>query len=346
MKITVMYAGQATPHVGWLAVDEFAELLAHYADATLVSPRPIQQGRIANRLLGRNRFEPVESAGGDILVVVARSASDLNMAKSIADYRKKFAKMYGVITDSYHKPGYMDITSEYDGIFVTALEDVDFVKSKYKTSVHHMYQGIDTLRWGPSDCGSRGIDIVGFGRMPSKYQEQLINTFHPPESPYLYLHSPLGNVTGPTITRERGMLFKLLQRTKISLAFNLFVGADGNRPISMMVTSRWLESSLSGCIVMGKRPVSRMADDMLFWENATIELSDDVNLAMEQLKATLNHDNKYADQRKHNIYHVMNKHDWRYRLKDMSNICGIEFNKKFDTDLLLLDVKCKAWVQE
>lgn len=71
------------------------------------------------------------------------------------------------------------------------------------------------------------------------------------------------------------MLFKLLHRSRISLAFHLFVEPQGNRPRSMMVTSRWLESLLSGCIVAGKRPVSRMADDMLFWPGATTELSDE-----------------------------------------------------------------------
>ena len=28
MKVTVLYAGLATPHAGWVAIDELAELLA------------------------------------------------------------------------------------------------------------------------------------------------------------------------------------------------------------------------------------------------------------------------------------------------------------------------------
>ena len=79
------------------------------------------------------------------------------------------------------------------------------------------------------------------------------------------------------------MLFKLLHRTRIALAFNLLVEPEGERPRSMMVTSRWLESLLSGCIVAGRRPVSRMADEMLFWPNATVELSEDPETASEEI---------------------------------------------------------------
>ncbi|RFO98001.1 glycosyltransferase family 1 protein [Rhodoferax lacus] len=344
MNATIMYAGQANPFVGWLAVDEFAELLAYYLDATLVSPKPIDQGRFANFVMGRSRFEPIESPGGDVLVVVARSPNDLNMAKSISGYRKKFAKIYGIITDSYHEEGYVDVTSEFDAVFVTAHGDMDYVKNKYKINVHQMYQGIDTLRWGPLASSIRSVDIVGFGRMPTAYQEKLIQAYHQPSNPYLYLHSPLGNVRGPTVGLERGMLFKLLQRSKISLAFNLHVGATGDRPISMMVTSRWLESMLSGCIVAGKRPVSRMADDMLSWENSTIELSDNANEAIEELDNILENEELYALQRMSNTYHVMTKHDWRFRLNDLGNSFQLSFNQHLLRDIEIVEYNSRAFV--
>jgi hypothetical protein len=141
------------------------------------------------------------------------------------------------------------------------------------------------------------------------------------------------------------MLFKILQRSKISLAFNLHVGATGNRPISMMVTSRWLESLLSGCIVAGKRPVSRMADDMLYWENSTIELSDNAEAAVDELKSILIDDDDCNFQRANNISHVMRKHDWRFRLQDLSEKCGINFNKYLDEDIQLVNNRSKEWCQ-
>jgi hypothetical protein len=331
-----MYTGAATPFVGWLAVDEFAGLLAHYTGAKLVSPRPILQNKYLNYLTGGKKFEAVDSDGGDVLIIVARIPSDLNMASSISGYRKKFSKIYGIITDSYHQPGYSEITSDFDAVFVTAFEDMEYVKNRFHIPVHQMYQGIDTMRWYPTVDPIRSVDIIGFGRMPAQYQTKFTQKFHQPDCPYLYLHSPLGNVTGSTIDLERGMLFKLLQRSKISLAFNLYVGATGNRPISMMVTSRWLESMLSGCIVAGKRPVSRMADDMLHWENSTIELSDNIEDAAEELVMILQNDKDYSEQRRRNIYHVMMDHDWRLRMKNMSEICHIEFDKKLDSDMQIV----------
>jgi hypothetical protein len=139
------------------------------------------------------------------------------------------------------------------------------------------------------------------------------------------------------------MLFKILQRSKISLAFNLHVGATGNRPISMMVTSRWLESLLSGCILAGKRPVSRMADDMLSWENSTIELSDNSETAVDEIKSILSNESDYNSHRASNIFHVMEKHDWRFRLQELSKKCGIIFNEKINEDIQLVNNRSKEW---
>ena len=136
----------------------------------------------------------------------------------------------------------------------------------------------------------------------------------------LYLHSPLGSITGPGVHAERGMLFKLLQRTRISLAFHLYVEPQGDRPRSMMVTSRWLESLLAGCIVAGRRPVSRMADDMLGWEGATLELSEDPRQAVEELEGLLSREDELAAQRRSNIRNMLLRHDWRDRIRTMSGL--------------------------
>jgi hypothetical protein len=157
--------------------------------------------------------------------------------------------------------------------------------------------------------------------------------FHDPASPHLYLHSPLGNITGASVHLERGMLFKLLHRTRISLAFHLYVEPQGNRPRSMMVTSRWLESLLSGCIVAGKRPVSRMADEMLFWPGATVELADDPRQAGEEVLDLLRRNDGLAAQRRSNIRHAILHHDWRYRIRTLCGLFGLPLPAALEEDI-------------
>jgi len=334
MKISVLYAGLAQPHAGWVAIDELAELLAAYFDAEVLSPKPMVNSWPLRKLRPHQvAYAPLQTRGGDVLIVVARGPGDLGMVKAIADCRKKFSKIYGFVTDSYFQPGFVPETTLFDAITVTAHDDVAYPQARFGIPVHQLYQGADCLTWVPREGKSREIDVMGFGRTPPSYQACFAQRFHPASSPYLYLHSPLGNLAGASVHLERGMLFKLLQRSRISLAFHLYVEPQGDRPRSMMVTSRWLESLLSGCIVAGRRPVSRMADDMLCWPGATLELSPDASTAADELVSLLARDDELAEQRRSNMCQTLTRHDWRYRIEALCRLFNLPVPPALLSDL-------------
>ena len=104
----------------------------------------------------------------------------------------------------------------------------------------------------------------------------------------------------------------------------------------MMVTSRWLESLLSGCIVAGRRPVSRMADDMLCWPNATVELSENPQCASEELISLLSCNDSLEQQRRTNIFQTLTRHDWRYRIETFCRIMNLPVPEALHDDLGLL----------
>ena len=338
MKVVVACAGHAAPHAGWAAIDELADLLVHYLGAELVSPRRAAP-TLAQRLLGKGStaWEPIDCAGGDLLIVVAHAPQDLSMIDAIAGCRGKFSRIVAWVTDSYFQAGFGRATAQYDAITVTAHEDAAYPRAHFGIPVHHVYQGVDGLAWAPPPDtplqAPRAIDLIGFGRMPPSYHAHFSQRFHPASSPHLYLHSPLGNVTGASVHLERGMLFKLLHRTKVSLAFHLFVEPQGQRPRAMMVTSRWLESLLAGCVVAGKRPVSRMADEMLCWPGATVELADDPQDAGEQLHQLLARDDELHAQRRRNVREVLLRHDWRHRIAELCGHFGLPVPPALREDL-------------
>ncbi len=324
MRVTVLYAGLSAPHAGWAAIDELAELFAAFFRAERLSPRELETNW-SNRILhaGR-RFAPVSSRGGDLLLVVARNPGDLAMVDAIRDCRRNFGRICGFVTDSYFTQGYPDATAMFDAITVTAHEDVAWPEKHYGINVHQLYQGADCLAWAPRQRHAREIDLIGFGRMPASYHACFVNAFHRPDSRHLYLHSPLGNLTGDKVHAERAMLFKLLHRSRISLAFHLFVEPQGERPRSMMVTSRWLESLLAGCVVAGRRPVSKMADDMLCWPGATVELSTDPLAALDEINALLSDNDRLEHQRNRNMAEMIARHDWRYRIADFCRMMQLD----------------------
>jgi hypothetical protein len=321
MKMTVLNAGLGSPHAGWAAIDELALILTRVFDAELLAPKTLAPSWL-RRASGREKlqFENVASRGGDVLFVVARGPQDLAIVRSIPQARAKFSQIHAFVTDSYFQDGFVAETSEYDSITVTAHEDAAFPAKRFGINVHQLYQGTDGLQWAPTQSHHREIDIMAFGRTPPSYQAALTQRFHSMDSPHLYLHSPLGNLAGPTVQLERGMLFKLLHRSRIALAFHLMVEPQGNRPRSMMVTSRWLESLLSGCIVAGRRPISRMADEILNWPGATIELPESPQEAADALESLLSDNEAQALQRRINVHNVLARHDWRTRI---SSLCDL-----------------------
>jgi len=344
MKMTVLYAGQSSPHAGWAAIDELALILARVFQAELLSPAVAPNG-LLRRLTGREKlqFAPLECAGGDVLFVVARGPEDLAMIKAIRDVRSKFSHIHAFVTDSYFQAGFYAETALFDSLTVTALKDQDFPAQKFGVQVHHLYQGTDALQWAPRQAPGREIDVMSFGRTPPSYQSALTQAFHRMDSPYLYLHSPLGNLSGPTVQVERAMLFKLLHRTRISLAFHLLTEPQGGRPRSMMVTSRWLESLLSGCVVAGHRPVSRMADDMLDWPGSTIELSAVPEEAVQELQVLLQDEGALQQQRRNNVRNTVERHDWRLRIQTLCKLHGWVVPPKLKDELAQLEALASHW---
>lgn len=323
MKMTVLYAGASNPHAGWAAIDELALLMTRLFGAELLSPA-LKPPSLLRRLAGRERlrFAPLECRGGDVLFVVARGPEDLAMVRAIPGARQRFDRIHAFVTDSYHRAGYYDDTGLYDSITVTAHEDLEYPRQRFGIAVHHLYQGTDALQWAPRNPVVRNIDLLSFGRTPPSYHQALVGALHRMDTPQLYLHSPLGHLSGPSVAVERAMLFKLLHRTRIALAFHLLVEPQGGRPRSMMVTSRWLESLLGGAVVAGRRPVSRMADEMLDWPGCTVELPEQPDLAVGQLLQMLQDPEALQQQGQANTRHTIARHDWRYRIETLCHLHG------------------------
>ena len=317
---TVVISRRQPPFAGWVAIDEFEDLFARFSDGHILCAehRSIRTivGRTKSRLFGP--FLLLDDAStGDLLLVVARNPSDLRMVRALPDARKRFRQIVGYVIDSYFLEAYGRWAGQYDHVFSTSEEGAELLRRKFGVSSSVLRQGFDCLRWANTDAG-RSIDVIGFGRQPDSYHQRFQAEFHTDRSKVLYLHSPLGVHTGPGVYTERPMLLKLLQRAKISLAFHMMVDPIGNRPRDAgFVTSRWLESLGTGCVVVGKRPVGVMADEMFPWPNATIEVPDDPARAVALITELLEDPGFIADTRARNVAEMCRRHDWRYRIRDI-----------------------------
>jgi hypothetical protein len=338
----VLLSRRDPPSAGWVAIDEFEDLLSLLGNINIFNPAPRRVlrhpfGIIQNRLLGPyHRLNEIHT-GTELLLVIARTPSDLRMVKSIRDVGKNTRNIAGYVIDSYFTEGFESSVKEYDHIFCTTEEGAETVRKKFGVSSSILRQGFDCLNWA-SDDPARCIDLVGFGRQPSSYHREFQRAFHTHRSQLLYLHSPIGAIAGSAVRDERPMMLKLLQRSKISLAFHLLVEAQNDRPrAATFVTTRWLESLATGCVVVGKRPIGQMATEMLGWPNSSIELPDSPAEAVEAIKGIASDADFLGRTRAQNVSQMCRRHDWRYRIRDIYDHFHMEIPQRLKMELLELE---------
>ncbi len=134
------------------------------------------------------------------------------------------------------------------------------------------------------------------------------------------------------------MMLKLMQRSKMSLAFHLLVEPQGIRPrAAQFVTSRWFESLATGCVVVGKRPTGQMAVEMFCWPDALIELPDVPSDGAELIKALVVDDAFLRNTRKRNVLEMCRRHDWRYRIRDIYEHFNLALSVRLRAELLALE---------
>jgi glycosyl transferase family 1 len=317
---TVLLSRRNPPFAGWVAIDEFEDLFQRLTGGRILCAehRSIRTaiGRMESRLIGPFlRFE--EQVGGELLLVVAREPSDLRMVYALPNARKRFRKIAGFVIDSYFAESFERSARLYDHVFSTTEEGAELLRSRFGVSASVLRQGFDCLRWANTGA-DRSIDVIGFGRQPDSYHRGFQSAFHTSESKILYLHSPIGTRTGADVYTERPMMLKLLQRSKMSLAFHLMVEPVGQRPrAASFVTSRWLESLGAGCLVLGKKPPGAMAQEMFPWPDALIDLPDAPSRAVEFIMSLLSEPNFISETRSRNVAEMCRRHDWRYRIRDI-----------------------------
>ena len=341
-ECNVLLSRRKPASAGWVAIDEFEDLFNRLCGFRILCPEhrtllrdPL--GRVQRRVLGRfHRLnENVDDA--ELLLVVARTPSDLRMLYSLADARKRFRKVAGYVIDSYFIEGFESSVISYDHIFTTTQEGAEFVRAKYGVSSSVLRQGFDCLTWANIDP-ARSIDLIGFGRQPASYHREFQRSFHASHSNILYLHSPIGAKAGPAVWEERPMMLKLLQRSKMSLAFHLLVEPEEARPRAAdFVTSRWFESLAAGCVIVGKRPLGEMAAELFDWPNALIELPDAPAEATDVVKALAGDAMFLEETRTRNVIEMCRRHDWRYRIRNIYEHFDLSLPERLKIEIIALE---------
>jgi hypothetical protein len=81
-----------------------------------------------------------------------------------------------------------------------------------------------------------------------------------------------------------------------------------------------------------------MADDMLAWPGATVELADDARAAVTQLESMLAEDPATQEsQRRRNIAETLRRHDWRLRIRELCRLFELPEPARLPADLAAVE---------
>ncbi len=353
---------------------EIEDLLVKYCNAKLIYPQPrrIYKSSISNSSLfsrfilklmreTKGYFTPItvdkaSESGPRVLGIVALTGADLFLASAIKNWRQHYDIVFAYVIDCWMYDTYPKFTQQFDHLFIPYPEFQHSLQERLLCPISVIPLAANNLRYGFPSI-SRSVDVISYGRTASNYDKTLFNDFdsnHPESFYYRFGVGTSAKVEkNPDLDwgqnrfdyQHRITLSRVLKRSKIALAFqNLYtrVVNEGsshviNKASNSLLTLRWFECSGAGCAVVGKRPSSPLLEKFMGWEDATIELPDDVNAGIDMIHRFLKDKDRLAVINQRNYLQNVALNDWSYRFKAMLDILELPTPEPLSVTLGKLD---------
>ena len=211
----------------------------------------------------------------------------------------------------------LDFRNICDLLCLPFRQEVNTLRQELAFNVAHVPIGVNTSK-SVIGVRARTVDVMAYGRQPRALVDLLSLRFNSAGTPGLMYHTDhiaMGDVRD--IDSHRRMFWSILASAKLALAYDVMV-CPGKRvfPYSI-VGQRWFESLAAGCVVVGRRPQTDDYEELLDWQDATIELKDEPQLAVEQVLELLTDRDRLTVISQRNAQHVRSKHDWSFRIMAM-----------------------------
>lgn len=266
--------------------------------------------------------------------------------RKIKSWRNIFGKVFFYIFDAFLSESeknkksnfrkrlsrFTSTISKIDHIFIPILGEVNEISMHYNVPVSYIPMGSDVKKFGSSQ-NNRNIDINAYGRQNTIHVNILSDIYNNKESGralYYTSHMSIGKLND--IYQHRAFFWKMLSISRIALAYDPIQVNPGKRhfPCSF-VGQRWFESLAAGCVVVGYRPVCQEANELLSWEDATIECPKDPVAFVEFIEKLLCDSERLKRARLRNYLNMLLMHDWSYRIENIMKKIGLSL----DTEKLI-----------
>jgi hypothetical protein len=264
-----------------------------------------------------------ETTEPNVLLVIGISGAQLEPLSSIPDWRQRFDLVIGYVFDAWILEAYPNFTNQLDHLFVPLPEVIPTLQAHFGIPVSLLPFGVDALVHG-SQGSDRPLDVISYGRIPFQFHQSFSKAFNQPGSAQCYYRSlPRRAEYAPTRDYyerddryDRQLLFHMLRRTKVALAFDTLYPGMRVFPYSF-VTLRWFECGATGCAIAGIRPTTPIGNQLLNWQDAVIDLPDDPETSVQIVKDLLADSSRLEEIHRRNYRENLSRHDWRLRIQDL-----------------------------
>lgn len=308
-------------------------------------------GKLIRQTIGFYQLsEPLARSSNEcnVLIMIALNGSALEMLSSIPRWRQQFDIVAAYVFDSWLFECYPKYASELDHVFVPMPEIIEPLRAFLQVPVSLLPFASDVLTHGSGEA-DRPIDLMSYGRIPDAFEQAFSDRFNKPDSKHIYYRSTprqgqrFPQQLSPTDreTQHEMQLYNLLRRSKLSIAFDTLYPGMRQFPFSF-VTLRWFQSGAAGCGIVGKRPTTPLADELLDWQDATIELPDDPEASVDFIERLLSNPSRLLPIYQRNYLESLTRHDWRYRIEQMLTTLGVDLPDPLVNELRQIKLQAKA----
>jgi len=311
-------------------VVELEEVVAELTDAMLISPSGPQE--LAAKL------DSLPTAHADLFFAAISLSNIVGLLKETKGWHRPFLRVFCYIFDSWvpeaeaARSGFRHSISSFtrtvrqiDHLFVSNPRAIEAFSDVYKISVSCMAMAADVKQFG-SMQPDRAITVNAYGRQNVAHADVLAksyNTTRSSRSLYHTNHMASGGILD--LQQHRAFFWKMLSMSCITLAYDPVKVDPGHRrfPFSF-VAQRWFEGLAAGCVVVGYRPDCPEADQLLNWTDATLECPTDPKEFLQFIDDLASDLPRLKRIRVSNFNHMLQAHDWGYRVVEMMAVMSIE----------------------
>ncbi|MBL3675660.1 glycosyltransferase [Paracoccus aerius] len=169
----------------------------------------------------------------------------------------------------------------------------------------------------------RPITVLGYGRQPTDLTQVLSKFLNAPHRENIFHHTDHMKISEVSdFLMHRRHFWKLAQSSLFALAYDPFCTHPQRFPYSI-VGQRWFECLSAGCVVVGRRPTASDTDELIGWQDATIEAPNDPQDMFCFLSDLIASPARIAEIRARNVEQMKARHDWIHRFSNLVAAEGI-----------------------